>query len=74
VIHKITKKEYKRLEGLQKNKFYSDIIFKLKDGSTYRCDVLGAPGLKEIQQFRRVKKDIADRQLDLLGIPVVSSK
>lgn len=53
--------------------FVPCLLFKLPDGTPYKCDIVGASGLKEIYKFQlEMKKLKSDReQMSLLGLPEV---
>ena len=70
MIFQITQKEFKELENLQKNGFHQYLLFKLQDGTSYKCDTKGGAGLAEIMRFRNEKKRIKEQQtqFDLINI------
>lgn len=67
-IYKITKKEAKQIRHDQEWGIHNVLLFQY-DGDQYKCDTTGAAGLKEINRFQKMKRDIKRDQLDLLGLP-----
>lgn len=71
MIYKISKKEFAQEKDRQKNRFHQCLLFTLPNGITYKCDTMGASGLKEINNFRRKMKELEEdrkRLQDLQGV------
>lgn len=68
MILKITKKEYARIKRLQDLKFYDCLLFKLPDGSTYKCSTMAGLGLKEIRHFQLEQSKSTGKKKELLEL------
>jgi len=66
-IFSITKKEFDQIRHDQEWGIHDFLLFEY-EGKRYKCDTLGAAGLKEINRFQKIKKDLKRDQLNLLGM------
>jgi hypothetical protein len=68
-IYKITKIEYDKHRHDQEWGVHKVLLFEF-EGGRYKCDMLGAAGLKEIMRFQQAKRKLKSDQLNLLGLPI----